>query len=142
MVFYQVNNKGNEHTHLFNLRLILVSVVFFPRACPMAAAPLDRILLSHKFKVVRLLRPFNNLPTALAPLSLILLCERSEKQNTKIKILLSTFRLLMLEVLRTHVRQTGLTRLLRQTYKVRKTAPPEHTPKGEGGMATNRLVNF
>ena len=55
-----------------------MSVVFFPKACPIAAAPFDRILLSHRFKVVRLHRPFNNLPTALAPLSLILLCERSE----------------------------------------------------------------
>ena len=55
------------------------SVVFLPRACPIAAAPFDRILLSHRFRVVRLHRPFNNLPTALAPLSLILLCERSEK---------------------------------------------------------------
>ena len=55
------------------------SVVFLARACPIAAAPFDRILLSHRFRVVRLHRPFNNLPTALAPLSLILLCERSEK---------------------------------------------------------------
>ena len=56
-----------------------VSVVFLPKACPIAAAPFDRILLSHRFSVVRLHRPFNNLPTARAPLSLILLCERSEK---------------------------------------------------------------
>ena len=55
------------------------NVVFLPSACPIAAAPFDRILLSHRFRVVRLHRPFNNLPTALAPLSLILLCERSEK---------------------------------------------------------------
>lgn len=55
-----------------------MSVVFLPRACPMAAAPFERILLSHRFRVVRLHRPFNSLPTALAPLSLILLCERSE----------------------------------------------------------------
>ena len=47
----------------------------------MAAAPVDRILLSERFRVVKLHRPFNSLPTALAPLSLILLCERSEKRK-------------------------------------------------------------
>ena len=47
----------------------------------MAAAPVDRILLSQRFRAVKLHRPFNSLPTALAPLSLILLCERSEKQS-------------------------------------------------------------
>ena len=55
-----------------------MSVVFFPKACPIAAAPVDLILLSHRFSVVRLHFPFNSLPTALAPLSLILLCERSK----------------------------------------------------------------
>ena len=63
-----------------------MSVVFLPKACPIAAAPFDRILLSHRFSVVRLHRPFNNLPTARAPLSLILLCERSEN---KVKYLYS-----------------------------------------------------
>ena len=71
-------------SHLFSLRLILVSVVFLPRACPMAAAPTDRILLSQRFRVVKLHRPFNSLPTALAPLSLILLCERSEKRSNEL----------------------------------------------------------
>lgn len=67
--------------YLFSLRLMQVSVVFFPRACPMAAAPIDRILLSQRFSVVRLHRPFSNLPTARAPLSSILLWERSEAVN-------------------------------------------------------------
>ena len=58
-----------------------MSVVFFPKACPTAAAPFDLILLSHRFSVVSLHRPFNSLPTALAPLSLILLCERSKTIN-------------------------------------------------------------
>ena len=49
----------------------------------MAAAPTDRILLSQRFRVVKLHRPFNSLPTALAPLSLILLCERSEKRGNE-----------------------------------------------------------
>lgn len=50
----------------------------------MAAAPVDRILLSQRFTVVKLHRPFNSLPTALAPLSLILLCERSEKRSNEL----------------------------------------------------------
>lgn len=50
----------------------------------MAAAPADRILLSQRFRVVKLHRPFNSLPTALAPLSLILLCERSEKRSNEL----------------------------------------------------------
>ena len=58
--------------------------MFLPRACPMAAAPADRILLSQRFRVVKLHRPFNSLPTALAPLSLILLCERSEKRSNEL----------------------------------------------------------
>ena len=57
----------------------------------MAAAPFDRILLSQRLRVVKLHRPFNSLPTALAPLSPILLCERSRKES-ELNIYIGTFK--------------------------------------------------
>ena len=69
------------NNHLFRRRLSDVNVVFFPKPCPIAAAPRDFILLFRKSSSSKRHLPFISFPTALAPLSPILLCDKSVMKN-------------------------------------------------------------